>query len=48
MSYEQPQIEVFDIQLEKGFAQSNGNGGVDMGIGGWGTGNDYGGSADWE
>lgn len=44
-NYEQPKIEVFDIQIEQGFAQSNGSG-VNMGINGWGPGEEFGGSAD--
>ena len=42
-NYEQPQIEVLDIQIEKGFAQSDG---VDMDIDSWGPGGNSGGSAE--
>ena len=42
-TYEQPQIEVFDIRIEKGFAQTSG---VNMGIDGWGPGGEYDGPAD--
>ena len=43
--YEKPQIEIFDIKIEQGFAQSNSSG-VNMNINGWGPGEEFGGPAE--
>ena len=46
--YEQPQIEVYDVKVEQGFAQSLDSSDVNLNIGDWGPGDNYGGSANWD
>lgn len=47
LSYERPLVEIIEVNVEDGFAQSFENSsGVNVNIGGWGSGDDFGGSAE--
>ncbi len=41
--YLAPEIEILDIKVEQGFATSDGEDGNDWGVGGWGSGEEWGG-----
>lgn len=46
--YKQPQIDIIEVRIENGFALSADSSDVDVNIDDWGSGNNFGGSADWD
>lgn len=44
--YEKPTIEIFEVAIEQGFAQTNGETGANFGINDWGPSQNFGGDAD--
>lgn len=47
LTYERPHIEIIEVKIENGFAQSLENSsGVNVDIGGWSPGDNFGGSAE--